>query len=159
MKVTATVSFPIHVELELPDGTSKKDRDAALIKEAAEWLQWAKPWETTLHKSIVPVITIEKSEKGFAASYRGGPDEPPKVGDIIYIGTQMYIDHGEDDIAGGRARVEAVKEVMHGTRKKYGVQLKGFAGHTWYWDHLSGKQEEYAERYDNDWAKPDPDYG
>jgi hypothetical protein len=58
--VSAIVSFPVHVELEVPDDMPDKDRDAALIKEAADWLKYAEPWASTVHRCINPVIKLKE---------------------------------------------------------------------------------------------------
>ena len=31
--------------------------------------------------------------------------EPPKVGDVIYVDTELFIGHGKDDFCGGKATV------------------------------------------------------
>jgi len=46
------------------------------------------------------------------------PKEPrlgiPSVRDWIYVPTQLYIDHGEDDIAGGLGQVSQIKKGISG---------------------------------------------
>lgn len=147
MKVAAIVSFPVHVELELPDGIPQKNRDDALIKEAVYWLEFAAPWKNYVHKMIHPVISIEREEPGFAPAYRG--KRTPKVGDIIYVPTQMYIDRGEDDVQGGRARVTKVKGTFVTTREH--------PGNSYNWECLVHEQEKLEKEYGMMWAHPDPD--
>src|SRR6266404_6940710 len=58
---------------------------------------------------------------------------PPNVGDEIYVGTHMYIDHGEDDVAGGLAVVTKVERssTNGGT---WSIYVKEHPGCGYYWD-------------------------
>lgn len=77
--------------------------------------------------------------------------ELPKVGDDIYLPGAMYIDHGEDDRAGGLAEVVKVENGM--------VRVKEFPGSSFSWAGLRDDQEKLKKEYGKNRAAPDPDYG
>lgn len=83
--------------------------------------------------------------------------EKPKVGQEIYVGSQMYMSHGEDDFAGGKATIDSVKEVVNGGKPDYCVTIKERPGHGYYWRHLESQQAEYAKRFGDRVAHSDPD--
>ena len=79
----------------------------------------------------------------------------PRIGAVLYIETELYIGHGEDDVRGGKAVVESVQN-------KWGsvwITFKGFSRHKYYsWQHLLNNQEKLRGEYGDLWAYPDPDY-
>lgn len=77
--------------------------------------------------------------------------ELPKVGDDIYLPGAMYIDHGEDDRAGGLAEVVKIENGM--------IRVKEFPGSSFNWDGLRDNQERWKKEYKKNRACPDPDYG
>lgn len=85
----------------------------------------------------------------------------PKVGDKIYIGTSLYIGHGEDDVEGGLAtisKVELSPHVPFGHYNSIFVRVKEVPSHSYNYNYLMEHQEEYAERFGDRVAYPDPDY-
>ncbi len=79
----------------------------------------------------------------------------PKVGDKIYVTGAMYIDHGEDDVAGGLATVTKVEKQYNSVF----VSIKEHPGRTLNWAFLEEKQTELKKEYGRKKAKPDPDCG
>ena len=80
----------------------------------------------------------------------------PEVGDKIYIPSEMYIDRGENDIAGGAAVIAAVYD----KRDTYWVSFVGFPpSRTWNYKFLLEEQDKLSEEYAGQEARPDPDYG
>ena len=77
----------------------------------------------------------------------------PKVGDVIYVPTRLYIDHGEDDVEGGLAMVTEIKD-NYGTRFFYTAQHPG-SGYNW--KILYEDQAKHQKRYGMQVAYPDPD--
>lgn len=78
-----------------------------------------------------------------------------KVGDTIYIGTTMYIDHGQDDVRGGKATVSKIVVEPYATF----IEVKEVPGHGWNLDILLENQSKWKKEFGNDRAYPDPDYG
>jgi len=79
--------------------------------------------------------------------------DTPKVGDIVYIQGACYTSHGADDIAGGKATIQAVV-------KEYGktyITLKEVPSRRYCWEWLEELQEYLKEQYGQEWARPDPD--
>lgn len=83
----------------------------------------------------------------------------PKPGDIIYVRTSMYIDHGEDDFRGGKATVTEVTEGISAGVNVPFVSIKERPGYSYNWVMLSSEQEDLKERFGDRWSHPDPDYG
>jgi hypothetical protein len=79
-----------------------------------------------------------------------------KIGDILYIQSEAYIGHGEDDIAGGLATVSETGKWPNGicyvcfeevgNHKQYNLEI------------ILEKQKEFAEKYAGRTAHPMPDY-
>ncbi len=84
-------------------------------------------------------------------------DTIPVVGQKIYIRGAMYMSHGEDDYAGGRATITAVKEGISGGEPCLMVSVKEIPGHSYNWTFLEQEQAKLAEQYKDSRAHPDPD--
>ncbi len=86
----------------------------------------------------------------------------PKVGDIIYVGTSLYLSHGADDVQGGKAHVTEIKR-----KGNYiFVSVKEHPGNSYTWEiigdtsgcpFLKDKQEKLKEQFGDEWAKEIPD--
>lgn len=82
----------------------------------------------------------------------------PKVGQEIYVPTELYMSHGKDDIHGGLAKVVKVIPEMHGDRKVHGIQVEELPGKTYFWEnYLAENQEKWRQQYGEQRAMPDPD--
>lgn len=85
----------------------------------------------------------------------------PKIGDKIYIPTQLHISRGEDDIAGGLAEIDRIEISKHLPENHYNGIMVGFKGfnkaHSWNYNYLLENQDEWSKEYGNQIAKPDPD--
>jgi hypothetical protein len=77
----------------------------------------------------------------------------PRVGQWIYIPSSLYLSHGLDDIAGGRARILKVK-FEYG---KYWVEVEQDPGTQYSWPSLLEEQPKLREQYGDEIAHPDPD--
>ena len=80
----------------------------------------------------------------------------PKVGDTIYVETSLYIDHGADDVLGGKATVTIVTRSREGD---WYVCVKEHPGTHYNWSYLGPRQAELKKEYGRRRARPDPDYG
>lgn len=80
---------------------------------------------------------------------------PPKIGDLIYMRSSLYIDHGEDDFVGGLCEVDHLKK-QPGSNT-YFVGVKERPGCSINWDVLSAEQEKLAKKYGTRRGYCDPD--
>ena len=79
----------------------------------------------------------------------------PKVGDTIYVKTSLYIDHGADDVLGGKATVTRVEKDRNGD---WFVSVKEHPGNSYNWSYLGPRQAELKKKYGRRHARSDPDY-
>lgn len=101
-------------------------------------------------RTLKLIAEIREADKKHRNPLHTGPGLP-KVGDDIYLPGAMYIDHGEDDKAGGLAEVVKVENGM--------IRVKEFPGSSYSWTGLRDSQEKWKNEYGNYRAHPDPDYG
>lgn len=86
-----------------------------------------------------------------------GPQPIPKVGDDIYVESALYLDHGEDDILGGLAKVTSVREERLGDRVVIKVTVAKIPGIFNWTERLAGLQEKLKEQFGESRAHPEPD--
>lgn len=84
-------------------------------------------------------------------------DHPIAVGDRIWVGTSLYMSHGEDDFIGGRATVASVKDGMNGGVMEPFVTVAERPGTSYNWRYLAERQDELAERHGDEPAHAAPD--
>jgi hypothetical protein len=83
----------------------------------------------------------------------------PKVGELVYTDTRMYIDHGMDDVEGGLSQVTRVYKSMSGGDPHCVFIEVAQHGHGGNWmQSLFRDQKELMARFGNQVAYPDPDY-
>jgi len=85
----------------------------------------------------------------------------PLIGEMIYIPTQLYISHGEDDVTGGLATINKIKVsdyLPKGHHNSIMVGVKEVKGTLYGWSYLLEHQEKWSEEYKGKVAHPDPDY-
>lgn len=78
----------------------------------------------------------------------------PKIGDIIYIPSELYLFRGIDDIYGGKAKIIEVDD----TRKYIYIRVEAFPGIQYNWEVLKEKQEKLKKKFGDHWACRDPDF-
>jgi hypothetical protein len=83
----------------------------------------------------------------------------PKAGDVIYVGDHFYLDHGEDDVAGGLAQVTHIVTDMSGSKPSVFVEVAQIDGRFNWKDYLYEEQADFLIEFGNDVAHPDPDKG
>lgn len=81
----------------------------------------------------------------------------PKVGELIYIPSAIFLGHGRDDRVGGRDYVSGVKLGISAGAPAYFVETRSFPGLWHNWEFLSQKQKSLKDRFGQDFAYPDPD--
>jgi hypothetical protein len=84
-----------------------------------------------------------------------------KPGDVLYIESSFYIDHGEDDVQGGKATVDRVlyKPIPANPVNEYMVTFREVPGVQYNLTMLLRQQTKLASEYKDQWAHPDPDFG
>ena len=82
----------------------------------------------------------------------------PRIGDVIYVPTDLYLSHGVDDFRGGKARVaEVVEEVSEGLKTPF-IRVKERLDTLYNWPYLSKQQVELRKEFGDQEAHLDPDY-
>ena len=86
----------------------------------------------------------------------------PKIGNLMYVNSAMYIGHGEDDRRGGLATIESMKSERSGSgydgKASWFVAFQEIDGHFNY-QLLLNSQEELKKEYGSSFAHADPDFG
>jgi hypothetical protein len=78
-------------------------------------------------------------------------------GDVIYIGTELYLGHGRDDFRGGLAEVSEVRQDISKGQPTPFVRVVQQPGTIHNWKLLASEQKELRQRHGKGWAHPDPD--
>jgi hypothetical protein len=78
-------------------------------------------------------------------------------GDVIYVGSALYLSHGRDDFCGGLAEVIEIKAGISAGDSTPFVRLAQEPDTLHNWPYLAAKQKELRERFGKNWAHPDPD--
>src|SRR6476646_5733365 len=90
-------------------------------------------------------------------AYAGGGVPDLNKGDVIYIGTELYLGHGRDDFRGGLAEVSEMRmEKSKGQLTPF-VRVVQQPDTIHNWKLLAAEQKELQQRHGKDWAHPDPD--
>ncbi|MBZ5491865.1 MAG: hypothetical protein LAO76_13120 [Acidobacteriia bacterium] len=80
-----------------------------------------------------------------------------RQGDVIYIGTELYLGHGRDDFRGGLAEVSEMRmEKSKGQQAPF-VRVLQQMDTIHNWKLLASEQRELRQRHGKEWAHPDPD--
>lgn len=112
---------------------------AAGLREAAESL--LKRWKLELEPPELSAL---------------GPE--PVVGAVMYVNGAMYIDHGEDDRAGGLATIASRSKAVSAGRQTWFVEFEEVSG-SFNYPMLLEQQEKLKREYGGRRAHPDPDFG
>ena len=72
----------------------------------------------------------------------------PKIGDVVYINTSIYIDSSWRDINGGKVTISKV--VDYG--EKVWITLKEFPEKSYCWNYLEDMQDYLKEEFGEQWA-------
>ncbi|HEV7673141.1 MAG TPA: hypothetical protein VGQ12_01290 [Candidatus Angelobacter sp.] len=79
-------------------------------------------------------------------------------GDVIYIGTELYLGHGRDDFRGGLAEVMEVRQEKSKAQPTPFIRVVQQLDTIHNWTLLASEQKELRQRHGKDWAHPDPDH-
>lgn len=81
-----------------------------------------------------------------------------RKGDVIYIGTELYLGHGRDDFRGGLAEVMDVRQEKSKGQLTPFVRVVQQADTLHNWNLLASEQKEHRRQHGKSWAHPDPDH-
>jgi hypothetical protein len=79
-------------------------------------------------------------------------------GDVIYIGTELYLGHGRDDFRGGLAEVMEVRQEKSKAQPTPFIRVVQQLDTIHNWRLLALEQKELRQRHGKDWAHPGPDH-
>jgi hypothetical protein len=81
-----------------------------------------------------------------------------RIGDVIYIDTELYISHGRDDFRGGLGEVIEFGPNISAGKPTPFVRVAQQPD-TWHnWRELAPMQKKLRAEFDKSWAHPDPDH-
>lgn len=83
----------------------------------------------------------------------------PIVGDTIYIRDRWSIDHGWDDVCGGKATISKVSVGTSAGQAVWFIETQEIPGTSYNYNQLILVQDELAKQYGDQKAYPCPDYG
>ena len=81
-----------------------------------------------------------------------------RVGDVIYVDTELYVSHGRDDFRGGLGEVTEVKMDRIGGKQVPFVRVAQEPDTLHSWPYLAPMQKKLREEFGKKWAHPDPDF-
>ena len=84
----------------------------------------------------------------------------PKIGDLIYVPTSLYVYRGADDFIGGLATISDIKYNDFLEKDHYNytmIAIEERKGHYYNWNYLLDEQESLKERFGEQIAYADPD--
>jgi hypothetical protein len=87
----------------------------------------------------------------------GGGVPDLNKGDVIYIGTELYLGHGRDDFRGGLAEVSEIRMEKSKGQPTPFVRVVQQPDTIHNWKLLASEQKELRQKHGKDWAHPDPD--
>lgn len=81
-----------------------------------------------------------------------------RVGDVVYVDTELYLSHGRDDFRGGLGEVvEFAPDISAG--KPVPFVRVAQEPDTWHnWLELASAQKKLRAEFGKSWAHPDPDF-
>ncbi len=88
----------------------------------------------------------------------GGRVPELRQGDVIYIGTELYLGHGRDDFRGGLAEVSEVQEGKSKGQPVLYIRVVQQPDTLHNWRYLAAEQKKLRAGHGKDWAHADPDY-
>ncbi len=78
-------------------------------------------------------------------------------GDVIYIGTELYLGHGRDDFRGGLAEVIEVRPDISKGKPTPFIRVAQELDTLHNWKILAADQKKLRAEFGKSWAHPDPD--
>jgi hypothetical protein len=82
-------------------------------------------------------------------------EDMPKIGDPIYIPSELYVSHGVDDLRGGLTEIATVEPLGDGS---YWITTKFDTASQYNWSSLKVQQAELAKEFGQAPPQNTPDY-
>lgn len=80
-----------------------------------------------------------------------------RKGDVIYIGTELYLGHGRDDFRGGLAEVTEIRPDISKGKPTPFIRVAQEPDTLHNWKILAADQKKLRTEFGKSWAHPDPD--
>ena len=81
-----------------------------------------------------------------------------RIGDVIYVDTELYLSHGRDDFRGGLGEITEVRaEIIRGKPVPF-VRVAQQPDTLHNWIYLAPMQKKLRAEFGARWAHPDPDF-
>jgi len=109
--------------------------------------------ELTRLKTLRDDLMAELQEKKLKAM------KAPKIGDLVYVGSSYYIDHGEDDFEGGLCKIVDVELGTSAGKKVPFIEVEERSGHSYNWEYLKENQAKWKKEFGKKRGHADPDFG
>jgi hypothetical protein len=81
-----------------------------------------------------------------------------RLGDVIYVETELYLGHGVDDFRGGLAEVGEMQEGKSKGRPVLYIRVVQQPDTLHNWHYLAAEQKKLRAEHGKNWAHPDPDH-
>lgn len=81
-----------------------------------------------------------------------------RLGDVIYVETELYLGHGVDDFRGGLAEVSEMQEGKSKGLPGLYVRVVQQPDTLHNWHYLAAEQKKLRVEHGKNWAHPDPDH-
>ena len=81
-----------------------------------------------------------------------------KIGQKIYVPTNLFLSHGRDDFIGGLAEVIAIEDGVSAGKPAPFVIVKESPNCRYNWKFLKKQQKELKKQFGKNQAHADPDY-
>lgn len=81
-----------------------------------------------------------------------------RLGDVIYVGTELYLGHGVDDFRGGLAEVSEIQEGKSKGQPVPYIRVVQQPDTLHNWKELATEQKKLRAERGKNWAHPDPDH-
>jgi len=78
----------------------------------------------------------------------------PKVGDLVYVDSSIYLSHGVDDFIGGLCEITSVSN----GDGNYGIEVKEDPDVRYSWEYLAELQDKLKEQFGENRGYQRPDH-
>jgi len=86
------------------------------------------------------------------------PLDLPKIGQIVYVPTSLYISHGRDDFRGGVCTISRITDDTSAGKPVPFVEVEERLGHRYNWQYLSENQKKWKSECGNQKGREDSDF-
>ena len=80
-----------------------------------------------------------------------------RIGDVVYVDTELYVRHGRDDFRGGLAEVTEVRPDISKGKPTPFIRVAQEPDTLHNWKILAADQKKLRAEFGKSWSRPDPD--